>query len=69
VLKMVNKPESSHIDTVTRFQDNEWAAMVGLVEVVVAGQQGKSVCTQQQHATVGQAVLSVLSALESYKRG
>jgi hypothetical protein len=62
MLKMVNKPESSHINTVTRFQDKGWAAVVGLVEAVVSGQQGKSVCTRQ-HATIGQAVISVLSAL------
>jgi hypothetical protein len=33
--------------------------MVGLVEAVVARQQGKCFCAGQQHATIGQAVLSV----------
>jgi hypothetical protein len=30
---------------VTRFHSNAWAAVVGLVETVVAGQRGKRVCT------------------------
>jgi hypothetical protein len=36
---------------------NIWAAMMWLVEAVVARQQDKRVCAGQQHATVGRAVL------------
>jgi hypothetical protein len=44
---------------VTRSLGKALAAVVGLVETVVAWQQGKGFCAEQQHATVGQAVLSV----------
>jgi hypothetical protein len=48
---------------VTRFHGNAWAAMLEPVEVVIARQQGKCVCAGQQHATVGQAVLSGLRTI------
>jgi hypothetical protein len=48
---------------VTHFHDNAW-----VVEAVVARQQGKQICMGQQHATVGQAVLSVSSTLQLYTK-
>jgi hypothetical protein len=51
---------------VTRFHGNVWVAVMGLVEAAVARQQGKRACAGQQHATVGRALLSVLSSSELY---
>jgi hypothetical protein len=43
------------------FIGNAGEAVVGLVEVVVAMQQSKHICIGQHQATLGPAVLSVLS--------
>jgi hypothetical protein len=44
------------------FHGNALATVQGLVDVVIAKQQGKRICMGHQHATAWRAVLSVLFA-------
>jgi hypothetical protein len=49
------------MDIVTHFHGKALAAVVELVEAVVARRQGKRIWARQQHATVGRAMLLLCS--------